>query len=75
MSKEEMIDPKNWVVPDNGFKLTSVFDEYPSSFNFNGTSLQMSTKGFWVNGVKVEQGENEAKEVYEAFKKLIGYSK
>ena len=71
----ENLDTKNWTVPDDGFKLTSVFDEYPCTFNFNGTSLKMSTKGFWVNGVKVEQGENEAKEVYEAFKKLIGYRK
>lgn len=35
--------------------------------------LKISEDGFWVRGVKVEQGENEAKEVYETFKNLLGY--
>jgi hypothetical protein len=30
--------------------------------------LKVSDKGFWVRGVKVEQDEQEAKKVYEAFK-------
>lgn len=30
--------------------------------------LRVSDKGFWVRGVKVEQNEQEAQVVYEAFK-------
>lgn len=30
--------------------------------------LKVSDKGFWVRGVKVEQDEQEAQVVYEAFK-------
>ena len=30
--------------------------------------LKVSDKGFWVRGVKVEQGEGEAQAVYEGFK-------
>jgi hypothetical protein len=30
--------------------------------------LKVAPNGFWVRGVKVEQDEQEAKRVYEAFK-------
>ena len=60
---------------EKGLEIKSLHEGFPATFNFNETSLKMTNKGFWVNGVQVEQGENEAKEVYEAFKKMIGYSK
>jgi uncharacterized protein YeaO (DUF488 family) len=55
---------------------------FPNSFVFFNPELnknkeeilRISKDGFWVRGVKVEQGENEAKEVYEAFIKLLGYN-
>ena len=33
--------------------------------------LKISSEGFWVRGVKVEQGPNEAEEVYRAFKQWM----
>jgi len=32
-----------------------------------GDLLKITADGFWIRGVKVEQGPNEAKEVYETF--------
>jgi hypothetical protein len=40
----------------------------------NEEMLKISKEGFWVRGVKVEQGPEEAKEVYEAFMKLLRYN-
>ena len=34
--------------------------------------LKISKDGFWVRGVKVEQGPGEAEEVYNAFKSYLG---
>lgn len=34
--------------------------------------LKISEDGFWVRGVKVEQGPGEARAVYEAMKALLG---
>lgn len=34
--------------------------------------LKISKDGFWVRGVKVEQGPGEAEEVYNAFKNYLG---
>lgn len=33
--------------------------------------LKVGPDGFWVRGVKVEQGPNEAEEVYRAFKQWM----
>jgi len=33
--------------------------------------LRVSPDGFWVRGVKVEQGPDEAKAVYNAIKQII----
>ena len=66
---------------ENVFKLKLDNDGFlnrsEQTFNIfaSGTSVNISKDGFIVNGKKVKQDENEAKEVYEAFKKLIGYSK
>lgn len=47
----------------------------PSNIVFNtGSSTEMlrvSPEGFWVRGVKVEQGPNEAEAVYNAIKQMI----
>lgn len=34
--------------------------------------LKIGKDGFWVRGVKVEQGPGEAEEVYNAFKSYLG---
>lgn len=34
--------------------------------------IKVSADGFWVRGVKVEQGPGEAGEVYKAFKSFVG---
>jgi hypothetical protein len=34
----------------------------------NAEMLRVSSEGFWVRGVKVEQDDNEAEAVYNAFK-------
>lgn len=36
--------------------------------------LAISETGFYVRGVKVEQGPDEAKQVYEAFKEWLVWS-
>lgn len=36
--------------------------------------LKISPDGFWVRGVKVEQGPKEALEVYNAFKSWLTWS-
>ena len=33
--------------------------------------LRVSPEGFWVRGVKVEQGPNEAEAVYKTIKQII----
>lgn len=33
--------------------------------------LRVSPEGFWIRGVKVEQGPNEAEAVYNAIKQMI----
>lgn len=33
--------------------------------------IKISDDGFWVRGVKVEQGPNEARVVYEAFREFL----
>ena len=33
--------------------------------------LRVGPEGFWVHGVKVEQGPNEAEAVYNAIKQMI----
>jgi len=33
--------------------------------------IKISEDGFWVRGVKVEQGPNEARVVYEAFREFL----
>ena len=43
-----------------------------TTFSFNGKEiLRISEDGFWVRGVKVPQGEYEAKAVYDAFLALV----
>ena len=39
--------------------------------NGSDVMLRISSEGFWVRGEKVEQGPNEATEVYEAFKAFL----
>lgn len=38
------------------------------------TMLAISETGFYVRGVKVEQGPDEARQVYEAFKEWLVWS-
>jgi len=49
----------------------------PNTISFMGRNgepmMQISDTGFWVRGVKVEQGPTEAEEVYEAFKQWIAW--
>lgn len=41
-------------------------------FNSNSTEmLRISPEGFWVRGVKLQQGPEEAKAVYNAIKQMI----
>lgn len=72
---KELINPCKEIVQSYSCAVT-----FPNSFVFFDPGLaekeeilKISKEGFWVRGVKVEQGENEAKEVYEAFMKLLGY--
>jgi hypothetical protein len=37
--------------------------------------LKVSQEGFWVRGVKVDQDDNEAKIVYNAFKAWMMWAK
>ena len=58
--------------------LYTINNNFKSSFLFYGKDnkevlLKINEEGFWVRGVKIEQGENEAKEVYQAFLNLLGY--
>lgn len=53
--------------------LTGVFN--PSSFSMFGDLFKISPEGFWIRGVKVEQGPNEAKEVYDTFIEYLRSSK
>lgn len=51
----------------------------PSSVAFHTSPedvpmLTISENGFWVRGVKVEQDENEAKNVYNAFCQWMTYN-
>ena len=59
--------------------LNSDLGDLSSSTTFWGKStegmvemLKISKDGFWVRGVKVEQGPGEAEEVYNAFKSYLG---
>lgn len=36
--------------------------------------IKVTEEGFWVRGVKVEQGPNEAQEVYQAFREFLVWS-
>ena len=36
--------------------------------------LRVSAEGFWVRGVKIEQDDNEAQSVYNAFKALMTWA-
>ena len=36
--------------------------------------IKISEQGFWVRGVKLEQGPKEAMQVYEAFKEFLVWS-
>lgn len=36
--------------------------------------IKISEQGFWVRGVKIEQGPKEAIQVYEAFKEFLVWS-
>lgn len=36
--------------------------------------IKISEQGFWVRGVKIEQGPKEAMQVYEAFKEFLVWS-
>lgn len=47
------------------------FDTNPLTDN---PMLVISDKGFWVRGVKVEQGPNEANQVYQAFQQWLAWS-
>jgi hypothetical protein len=53
------------------FNYAFIFFDHPKE---KSEMLKISPDGFWVRGVKVEQGPGEAKEVYEAFKLLLGYN-
>ena len=44
------------------------------TFNVGGND-EMLREGFWVRGVKVEQGPKEAEEVYEAFKQWMMWTR
>ena len=37
--------------------------------------LKVGPEGFWVRGVKVEQGPKEAEEVYNAFKQWMMWTR
>ena len=39
--------------------------------NTDEEMLKITDVGFWVRGIKIEQGEDEAKEVYKAFKQML----
>ena len=70
--KEEIHNP----YVTNG--ICSIDTNFKTSFLFYGNDnkeelLKINEEGFWIRGVKVEQGENEAKEVYQGFLNLIGY--
>jgi hypothetical protein len=43
--------------------------------NPNTEMLKVSQEGFWVRGVKVDQDDNEAKIVYNAFKAWMMWAK
>ena len=47
------------------------------TFNVGGNDemLKVGPEGFWVRGVKVEQGPKEAEEVYEAFKQWMMWTR
>ena len=36
--------------------------------------LRINSRGFWVNGVKVKQEEQEAEEVYKAFRQWLAWN-
>ena len=36
--------------------------------------IRISDEGFWVRGVKVEQGPQEAEQVYQAFREFLAWS-
>ena len=60
--------PKEKYVMKNDRRVNSVSEMFqPSSFSLFGDLLKISAEGFWIRGVKVEQGPNEAKEVYDTF--------
>lgn len=61
------------VLPGAVFIDTQAMEAARNTITFNaGTPstemLKVGPNGFWVRGVKVEQDEQEAKRVYEAFK-------
>lgn len=52
-------------------------DNQPNAITLRSGSEDMircSTEGFWVRGVKVEQDDNEAKIVYNAFKEWLTWA-
>jgi hypothetical protein len=54
-------------------------EEKPPSITFatnplDEPMLTISDKGFWVRGVKVEQGPDEAQQVYDAFLQWMAWS-
>ena len=40
----------------------------------NSEMIRITSEGFWVRGVKVQQDEREAQHVYDAFKEWLVYS-
>jgi hypothetical protein len=81
MNDFEFVGPcKDLTVPSTEANTLTVKNEWNHAFVFfdhpkeKGEMLKISPDGFWVRGVKVEQGPEEAKEVYEAFLKLLGYN-
>ena len=64
----------NTVMDQQGFFLAPGSDEYQNSVSFHGAGeemIRLSPNGFWVRGVKLEQDDNEARIVYNAFKEWL----
>jgi hypothetical protein len=55
--------------------MEAIMDNLESSFTINGEGpiemIRISKEGFYVRGVKVEQGPGEAEEVYKAFLEMM----
>ena len=70
-----MANPVKLIRPDH--PKYKFHDPVPSNICLNAGSeemLKVAEDGFYVRGVKVEQGPNEARQVYEAFRQWMAWA-